>query len=126
VLDSEMVAAVIADMAGKPFEYGAPMSSHAPVEKEFLKPVAVATVKESSVEPMAEPVAEPIVQPAAEPVASPLSNADVDVLVLRVASLEQRVAEQEAALRRVLSMMIDWMDRESSLELRFIQNSRAA
>lgn len=126
VLDGEMVVAVIADMAGKPFEYGAPMASQASVDHEIPEAVSAAPLAEPLNESAAEPVFEPIVQKATEPVASALSYADVEALVSRVASLEQRVAEQEAALRRVLSMMIDWMDRESSLESRFIQNSRAA
>jgi general secretion pathway protein A len=47
-------------------------------------------------------------------------------LTLRVAALEQRVSEQDAALRRVLSMMIELMDKEGGFEAYFVQKSRAA
>jgi general secretion pathway protein A len=136
VLDGGLVEAVIADMAGKPFEYEAPMSTHAPLMAE---PSAVEEVKiekavdqtvagQVEVEPEKMPVAErtkPFVTAvAAEPVAIP--NADIEALAARITSLEQRVSEQDAALRRVLAMMIDWMDKEANIEARFMQNSRAA
>jgi general secretion pathway protein A len=123
-------------MAGKPFEYEAPMSTHAPLMAE---PSAVEEVKiekavdqtvagQVEVEPEKMPVAErtkPFVTAvAAEPVAIP--NADIEALAARITSLEQRVSEQDAALRRVLAMMIDWMDKEANIEARFMQNSRAA
>ena len=44
----------------------------------------------------------------------------------RLAALEQRVADQDDALRRVLATMIDWMDKEGSVEARFRQGNRAA
>ena len=44
----------------------------------------------------------------------------------RLAALEQRVADQDDALRRVLATMIDWMDKEGSVEARFRQSNRAA
>jgi general secretion pathway protein A len=70
---------------------------------------------------MAEAVA-PVAQSAPAIVAGP----ELDALTARITILEQRVIEQEAALRRVLSMMIDWMDKESRLDARFMQNNRAA
>ena len=60
------------------------------------------------------------------PEAATAPNAESRHLLARVATLEQRVSEQDAALRRVLAMMIDWMDKEASVEARFVQNSRAA
>ncbi|WP_373476157.1 XrtA/PEP-CTERM system-associated ATPase [Sphingorhabdus sp.] len=129
-LDGEMVVAVIADMAGKSFEYEASMSTVAPLEDKFQRPVekekipdAVAAGAPESVESSVEDVTQKV---ATEAVITPISNAEIQALASRVALLEQRVTEQEAALRRVLSMMIEWMDRESSLESRFIQNNRAA
>lgn len=49
-----------------------------------------------------------------------------DPLMEKIANLEQRVSEQEDALRRVLSMMIDWMDKESEVENRLKDTNRAA
>ncbi len=138
VLDGGLVEAVIADMAGKPFEYEAPMSARAPL-MESKSVVEEATLAEEVQEPEADvaveqPIAEisapyvAVVEP--EPVAAPESIAaphnDVAALAARIGILEQRVSEQDAALRRVLAMMIDWMDKEGSFEARFVQNSRAA
>jgi len=129
-LDGEMVVAVIADMAGKSFEYEASMSTVAPLEDKFQKPVeqekmpdAVAATAAESSQSRVDDLTQKV---ATEAVVTPISNAEIQALASRVALLEQRVTEQEAALRRVLSMMIEWMDRESSLESRFIQNNRAA
>jgi general secretion pathway protein A len=156
LLDGGLVEAVIADMAGKPFEYEAPMSARAPliveapvakdelvaaeatgVEEEFVNEVAHEPLQEDIV---AEQVAEPeadvvpplaaVAQSDAEPLAAngpaPEPHADMQAVLVRIAALEQRVSEQDAALRRVLAMMIDWMDKEANVEARFIQNSRAA
>ena len=124
-LDGRMVVAVIADMAGKPFAYEAPMSTHAPANEKL---VAAEVAEEAPVvqheepaTPMVEAVA-PVAQSAPAIVAGP----ELDALTARIVILEQRVIEQEAALRRVLSMMIDWMDKESRLDARFMQNNRAA
>lgn len=156
LLDGGLVEAVIADMAGKPFEYEAPMSARAPLNVEVpasedklmaedATPVEGAFVAEA-VNEQAEVVvaAEQVIKPAEEvfvPLAavaqfepeSPAVNdpapepyPDMASVMVRVAALEQRVSEQDAALRRVLAMMIDWMDKEASVEARFMQNSRAA
>jgi putative secretion ATPase (PEP-CTERM system associated) len=150
VLDGGLVGAVIADMAGKPFEYEAPMSARAPFVADIEAPVAVPeTEVEAEVGTGAEEVAEdaavgqfqveeaaPIaitsaLEPEPEPepesaIAMPADDAEAQALVERVSILERRVSEQDAALRRVLAMMIDWMDKEGSFEARYMQNSRAA
>ncbi len=131
MLDGGLVEAVIADMAGKPFEYEAPMSARAPlvavapvadeedvgktIEEEFVaKPVSQVTA------PSAAAQSAPFVQPVAVP------NADAEALAARITTLEARVSEQDAALRRVVAMMIDWMDKDGRMEARFMQSSRAA
>lgn len=140
VLDGALVEAVIADMAGKPFEYEAQMSARAPLVQEApaveadvadepLDEVAFAEVEEEVVAEVAVPlvvVEQPVPEPIVVPEPTSVPNADLEALTARVAHLEQRVSEQEAALRRVLAMMIDWMDKEGSFEARFVQNSRAA
>ena len=133
VLDGALVEAVIADMAGKPFEYDAQMSARAPLVQDVRAEEAdIAEVETFAGEPvpddavlptaMPQPVPEPVVVP--EPAREP--NAEIERLAARVAKLEQCVSEQEATLRRVVAMMIDWMDKESKFEARFVQNSRAA
>jgi putative secretion ATPase (PEP-CTERM system associated) len=131
VLDGSLVAAVIADMAGKPFEYDAQMSARAPlVEKAPAVDDAVAD-KPVTAEACAQVAHEPAPDVAVAlavvvPEPTPVPNAAIEVLMARVTKLEQRVSEQDTALRRVLAMMIDWMDKESSVEAQYVQNSRAA
>lgn len=127
ILDGRMVGAVIADMAGKPFAYEAPMSTHALVQEtapEAEKRTAV-PAPEMTKTPV-EDVATDKIAIVPQPAPSFAGNAELEALTARIAMLEQRVTEQEAALRRVLSMMIDWMDKETRLDARFMQNNRAA
>ena len=136
LLDGELVKAVVADMAGQPFEYEAQMSARAPLAEPAETAETIAVEESAVVENAEVPVPEldaplaAILQsvPKAAVVAEPMPAITPDIEALRdgVAMLEQRVAEQDAALRRALAMMIDWMDKESSIEARFMQNSRAA
>ncbi|MEP9402330.1 ExeA family protein [Sphingomonas sp. VNH70] len=57
----------------------------------------------------AEPVAA-TPQPEAEPAPQPVDHDDSAALRERVAMLEARVEEQEAALRRVLTLLVDWVE----------------
>lgn len=124
-LDGRMVVAVIADMAGKPFAYEAPMSTHAPANEKL---VAAEVAEEAPVVKHEEPAPQKAeaVAPVAQSAPALVAGPELDALTARITILEQRVIEQEAALRRVLSMMIDWMDKESRLDARFMQNNRAA
>ena len=140
LIDGGLVGAVILDMAGKPFEYEAPMSARAPIVSVVPEPEVVEDEIESEVEPddlpEMEPVAEVLIEepapipPAPLPITEPelltvVDNNEAEALAARMSLLEQRVGEQEAALRRVLAMMIDWMDKEQSVEARFMQNRAA-
>jgi general secretion pathway protein A len=158
-IDGGLVAAVVADMAGQPFEYEAPLSAHG----EVALPVPVsapAAAEEVALEPVAE-IASPepeisapfslsvvddervgarapfdigaeFVQAEAKPESVDFSaSVKEDAAIFsdpagRIAALERRVADQEDALRRVLSMMIDWMDKESALDTRLKAANRAA
>ena len=141
LIDGGLVGAVILDMAGKPFEYEAPMSARAPLISVVPEPEIVEAAIEHDVEvdavPDEEPVAEVLIEEPASVTPSPLPLAEPELLTVvdnnesenlaaRMSVLEQRLGEQDAALRRVLAMMIDWMDKEQSIEARFMQNSRAA
>lgn len=126
-LDGRMVGAVIADMAGKPFAYEAPMSAHAPVQETAPEAEKRSAVPEPEMtKTPAEDLATDKIAIVPQPAPSFADNAELEALTARIAMLEQRVTEQEAALRRVLSMMIDWMDKETRLDARFMQNNRAA
>ncbi len=125
LLDGALVGAVIADMAGQPFEYEAPMSARAPLIAAAVRPIVVPepAVKETQ----AEEIAPLVMVSTPEPQSAPtVGNAEFAALAARVPALEQRLSDQDAALRRVLAMMIDWMGKEGSVEARFMQNSRAA
>ncbi len=138
LLDGGLVVAVIADMAGQPFEYEAPMSTHTPFAEVatdetiiVAESIATAAVEKVLVEEIAPRVVVSIPETETETetemaIAIPANVEESDALVTRVASLEQRVSEQDEALRHVLALMIDWMDKEGSVEARFMPNIRAA
>ena len=138
LLDGGLVVAVVADMAGQPFEYEAPMSTHTPfAEVATDEPIVVAesgataAVEKVRVEEIAPRAVVSIPETETETetemaIAIPANVAESDALVTRVATLEQRVSEQDEALRHVLALMIDWMDKEGSVEARFMPNIRAA
>lgn len=56
-----------------------------------------------------EPADEPDEEPAAEapPTAAPIADLD---LARRLAAIDKRMEEQDEALRRVLTLMVDWME----------------
>jgi putative secretion ATPase (PEP-CTERM system associated) len=63
------------------------------------------------------PFAAPVVEPAeaASPAPAPQPAADkaqIDALKAQIASLEARLVEQDAALRRVLDLLIEWVERD--------------
>jgi putative secretion ATPase (PEP-CTERM system associated) len=146
IIDGELITAVIADMAGQPFEYEAPMSTRGEVALELVEEThglveetqaPVQDVEPEEVRPFAhfEPAAEMadgnsatidfasrangngalhhydagvMAEEAPEP------HSGDELLSGRIDALELRIAEQDQALRRVLAMMIDWMDKESA------------
>lgn len=86
-------------------------------------------VMEDSAQELSSAVPEPLTLRSEKPeadVTSEGSNYVLEMLTMRLAALEMRVSEQDDALRRVLSTMIDWMDKEGSPEARFRMNNRAA
>jgi general secretion pathway protein A len=138
VLDGGLVTAVIADMAGKPFEYEAPLSAHGAVSvalPEVVEDVAEPEIMEVAQEELAEddvfelPSASVITLSAptsAEPVANPADAETMNALHARVERLETRVAEQDADLRRVLALVIDWVEKDNQSLAGEIRNIRAA
>jgi general secretion pathway protein A len=141
-LDGGLVAAVIADMAGKPFEYEAPLSAHGEVSEPL-------PVVEAAVEAVAEPEIMELEEEAvvveddvlelpsasvislsaptsAEPVANAADAETMNALHARVERLETRVAEQDADLRRVLALVIDWVEKDNQSLAGEIRNIRAA
>ena len=153
-LDGALVQAVVADMAGKPFAYETPLSAHGevsgslPVAAEATvlvaetaealpaelvdAPEVKATVEEAQqiVDEVFElPSASVIslgapVQPEAAPHAADAST--MNALHARVERLEAQVAVQDADLRRVLALVIDWVEKDNQSLAGEIRNIRAA
>ncbi|MDB5703144.1 MAG: hypothetical protein JWN66_260 [Sphingomonas bacterium] len=97
-IDARVVAAVIADIAG---------------DSPVPKPAAYA-----------EPAPMPISSAAAHYEPRPIravrdepQHAGEDALTARIAALEARVEEQDAALRRVLTLLVDWVEGEQRPDL---------
>jgi general secretion pathway protein A len=166
VLDAELVSAVIADMAGKPFEYEAPLSAHGQVSEPLPElvsaetadePEAVAMVEDApfvidavaeaevdvKVEADAEAEADlasaevvfelptaSVIQLSAPMAADAVANAadaeTTNALHARVERLEARVAQQDSDLRRVLALVIDWVEKDNQSLAGEIRNIRAA
>ncbi|MEG3085832.1 ExeA family protein [Sphingomonas sp. PB4P5] len=62
----------------------------------------------ATAQPRLEPV--PQAEPAPAPQPEPQPAVADQALIERIASLETRVEEQEAALRRVLTLLVDWVE----------------
>jgi putative secretion ATPase (PEP-CTERM system associated) len=123
MIDGPLVGAVIADMAGKPFAYEAPMSSQAPALAVDLSVVAVDVAEEPAA---AIDSANVVAMPshlAAVPTISAVGDANLQA---RIAEMEVRMAEQDATMRRVLAMLIDWMEKENHSMAARMRDVRAA
>ncbi len=123
MIDGPLVGAVIADMAGKPFAYEAPMSSQAPAFAVDLPAVVV----DAAEEPAAAIDSANVVAMPSHLAAVPTISAGGDAnLQARIAEMEVRMAEQDATMRRVLAMLIDWMEKENHSMAARMRDVRAA
>jgi len=102
LVDAAMIAEVVGDLGHDARDVAPVAQVAAPVE---LAPVVV------TVEPANDTEAAVVMD-------APLAAVDV-ALVARVAMLERQVEEQEIALRRVLTLMIDWVERDEAASLDF-------
>ena len=117
ILDAALVEAVIADMAGQPFAYDARMSSQSADAEETPNVVETASSQQS----------ENVVSLVAPHDARKADHAhELEALAARVARLETRIADQDATLQRVLSMLIDWMEKENRSLAQRMREARAA
>jgi len=90
----EVVAHAAAATA--PLEWPAPAEA-ADDRPPFAAPVEAAALAEAT---------------APAPVPPPVDDAQIDALKAQIASLEARLVEQDAALRRVLDLLIEWVERD--------------
>lgn len=126
ILDGGLVTAVIADMAGKPFEYEAPLSAHGAVSVALPEVVEEELVDDDVLELPTASVITLSAPTSAEPVANAADAETMNALHARVERLETRVAEQDADLRRVLALVIDWVEKDNQSLAGEIRNIRAA
>lgn len=71
---------------------------------------------ETAVAEVSQPVAaaEPVSEPVADAVPAIATDGEIAALRERCSALEARVEEQEAALRRVLTLLIDWIESDGA------------
>jgi hypothetical protein len=94
-IDAAAVSAVVADMGAEPLA-AAPAAAPAPAPEPVLP---LRSVPRAANESAPAPASAPAPVPGHDP-----------GLERYVAALEARLAEQEAALRRVLTMLVDWVE----------------
>ncbi|MGN6819702.1 MAG: AAA family ATPase [Sphingomonas sp.] len=99
VIDGKTVEAVIADISGD-----------MPTETTPARPVAA--VPAPTPEPIMtpEPVAPVATRPANDPTTAASEPAPIAIAPDRFAAIEARLEEQDAALRRVLALLVDWVE----------------
>ncbi len=103
-INGDLVVAVIADMTGKPFEYDATLASQAPMAEAATVPAA-ANAQAASAAP---------------------DGAQYQALASRIDQIEARMAAQDVTMRRVLAMLIDWMEKENQSLAARMRDMRAA
>ena len=138
--DAILVTAVIADMAGQPFDYKAPLSAHGAVSMPAVEAVTVEgpEIETAVAEPVVvvEPEVGPVVAEAAEiegvepravsAFVEPVDSEETENLKARIAELERMIAEQDVSLRRTLATLTDWMEKENHSLAAEVRNIRAA
>jgi general secretion pathway protein A len=104
------IGAVIADLDSDAMRPGGEaMPAPAAMGTPAPRPLRV----EAAVEPASPPRPEPQAAPAPMPRAEP--RPDLVALERRIAELEAQVREQDAALRRVLALLVDWVEQGDEL-----------
>jgi len=110
----EIVAAAATAVAPTPAPFVAPTAANE-TAREWPLPVAAAPVAAAPA-PFAAPTEPaPVVTPTASeaaPAAPTIDPEQLAALEKQIASLEERLVEQDAALRRVLDLLIEWVERD--------------
>jgi len=103
VIDGADVTAVIADMRGDDAPRTEPETAEKPVTRE-PEPASVPL-------PLRRIHLESVRDPAPQP--GPAAQALDEALKARIAIMESRLEEQEAAIRRVLTLLVDWVESDA-------------
>ncbi len=118
----QIVAAAAAAVAPTPAPFAAP-AADAPLEWPQRAPEPAADGRPPFAAPAeparvinltpSEPASEPAPEAAVEAPAAPAVDPEhLAALEQQIASLEERLVEQDAALRRVLDLLIEWVERD--------------
>lgn len=137
MIDSGVVDAVVADMA-QDDEPAAPEFMNA---EEVFEPQPVEEIKQSwtvAETPLEQPAPRPTASLKAEVEqlreavegprlgrASTATDSRVDEALARISSLESRLEEQEKAIRQMLALLVDWVERDDK-DMAYLRGSRAA
>jgi general secretion pathway protein A len=124
-IDQDVVEAVLADIAGDAPESVRPITAVRAVETPTPTPTPAPTPMPRAVAEVPPPPSAPLPlratrepelqsvasepRPNAEPASSAAAETD-PALLERIALLESRVEEQDVALRRVLTLLVDWVE----------------
>lgn len=116
-IDARAVAAVIADIAG---------DSPGPRPAASASPAA--TIPTPIATPIPMPIAKDSTPPEPRPVHAVREQQDFEAAVhtdlkARIAALESRVEQQDAALRRVLTLLVDWVEGEEHPDLAAVRSA---
>ncbi len=145
IIDRNMIKAVIADMAGEPFEYEAPLSAKAgpndipqsmyekqTYEADSSKEIASDPVSQEVENIHSEAITKKNIEDTQNSPVSPYyggkpeyvnnSTDDYQKLLDRVDMLEAKLSEHDITLRQTLTMMIQWMEDNDELQ----HNNKAA
>lgn len=119
----QIVAAAAAAAAPTAAPFAAPVEAPvawpqaaAPVEAVAERPpFAAPAAPEPAIAPAPVAEAGDVLEPAPEPAVAPAAAIDEEYLAAlqqQIAALETRMVEQDAALRRVLDLLIEWVERD--------------
>ena len=118
-IDARAVEAVIADIAGDMLAPAVEVDGPETLAQRADRSAPAMAVRDPS--PARQPEPLPIRQgdswrepgPVAAPEAPPQDSAEQARLLGRVAALEMRLEDQERALRRILTLLIDWVESDN-------------
>jgi putative secretion ATPase (PEP-CTERM system associated) len=103
IIDERIIDAVLVDIGNE-----------VPEADAVAAPVAPVASPESVAPPVAAPVAAPALAAVTE---KPVAETATLDLAARITMLEAQSSEQDAALRRVLTLMVDWVESENAARL---------
>lgn len=112
-IDARAVDAVIADIAGDMLAPAVEADGPETLAQRADRPAPAMAVREPEPLPIRQDDSWREPGPVAASEAPPLDSAEQARLLGRVAALEMRLEDQERALRRILTLLIDWVESDN-------------